>query len=318
MTSANGETRHDRLNAVLRWDLTAVNQYFLHIMVLHAWGDGETARDIARVNNADVANTMRVLEHIVAAGGRPELCTAEEPFTARLPVIGGSHADMYDADLALEGRLYQAFEAVRAPLAIAGDAHAEALVADALSRREPHAAWLDDKRRATPAPADDAEPLFGDATEHLNRLLAELVVAVEQALAHAFVLWHAGDEARASTVWTASFDTMMHGKSIVDLFGAAGTAPSLMAVAAEGDIEGPRVGRTVAEALALERATADRCRVGAATAGAALDGDAARICQAIGAYYARLADWLGDGAEPVDAYPGDVRSFRRQRERFID
>ena len=160
--------------------------------------------------------------------------------------------------------------------------------------------------------------MFGDATEHLNRLLAELVVAVEQALAHAFVLWHAGDEARASTVWTASFDTMMHGKSIVDLFGAAGTAPSLMAVAAEGDIEGPRVGRTVAEALALERATADRCRVGAATAGAALDGDAARICQAIGAYYARLADWLGDGAEPVDAYPGDVRSFRRQRERFID
>ena len=309
---------HDHLNAVLRWDLTAVDQYFLHIMVWHAWGDGDTARDVARVNNADVANAMRVLDQIVTTGGRPVLDAADTPFAERLPVVGGSYAAMFDADLALEGRLHERFSAVHAALSGGGDARAEALVADALSRREPHAAWLEGKRRAAPAPSPDPAPLFGDATEHLNRLLAELVVAVEQALAHAFVIWHAGDEERASAIWTASFDTMMHGKAIVDLFGAAGTAPSLMAVAAAGDIEGPRVGRTVAEALALERATADRCRAGAATAGAALDGDAARICQAIGAYYARLADWLGAGAEPADAYPGDVRSFRRQRERFID
>ncbi len=309
---------HDHLNAVLRWDLTAVDQYFLHIMVWHAWGDGDTARDVARVNNADVANAMRVLDQIVTTGGRPVLDAADTPFAERLPVVGGSYAAMFDADLALEGRLHERFSAVHAALSGGGDARAEALVADALSRREPHAAWLEGKRRAAPAPSPDPAPLFGDATEHLNRLLAELVVAVEQALAHAFVIWHAGDEERASAIWTASFDTMMHGKAIVDLFGAAGTAPSFFAVAAAGDIEGPRVGGTVAEALAFERAVADRCRAGAATAGAALDGDAARICQAIGAYYARLADWLGAGAEPADAYPGDVRSFRRQRERFID
>lgn len=309
---------HDRLNAVLRWDLTAVNQYFLHIMVLHAWGDGETARDIAKVNNADVANAMRVLDHIVAAGGRPALDTADAPFTMRLPVIGGSYAAMFDADLALENRLREKFDAAGAALAGCGDACAETLVADALSRRQPHAAWLDGKRRAAPAPSPAPAPLFGDATEQLNRLLAELVVAIEQALAHAFVIWHSGDEARASAVWTVSFDTMMHGKAIVDLFGAAGTAPSLRAVAAAGDIEGPRVGGTVAEALALERDTAERCRSIAEAAATSLDGDAARICQAIGAYYARLADWLGAGAEPADAYPGDVRSFRRQRERFID
>ncbi len=312
------ENLHHQLNTVLRWDLTAVDQYFLHIMVWHAWGDGDTARDVARVNNADVANAMRVLDQIVTTGGRPVLDAADTPFAERLPVVGGSYAAMFDADLALEGRLHERFSAVHAALSGGGDARAEALVADALSRREPHAAWLEGKRRAAPAPSPDPAPLFGDATEHLNRLLAELVVAVEQALAHAFVIWHAGDEERASAIWTASFDTMMHGKAIVDLFGAAGTAPSFFAVAAAGDIEGPRVGGTVAEALAFERAVADRCRAGAATAGAALDGDAARICQAIGAYYTRLADWLGAGAEPADAYPGDVRSFRCQRERFID
>ncbi len=310
---------HDLLNAVLRRDLTAVNQYFFHILVMRAWGDSETARDIVAVNNADVRNAMRVLDHIIATRGRPELYTVDEPFTHRLPVIGGSYAAMFDADLALEGRLSEAFGAARAAVSNRGDDAAEALVADALSRRRPHAQWLEGKRRAAPPPAPDDAPLFGDATEHLNRLLAELVVALEQALAHAFVIWHANDEERASAVWTASFDAMMHGKAIVDLFGAAGTAPSLAAVAASDAIEGPRIGGTVAEALALERDVADRCGASAEVAAASLDGnDAAMICREIAAYYARLADWLRAGATPANAYPGAVRSFRALREKYVD
>ena len=310
---------HDQLNAVVRRDLTAVNQYFFHILVMRAWGDSETARGIVAVNNADVRNAMRVLDHIIATGGRPELCAAGEPFTHRLPVIGGNYAAMFDADLALEGRLYETFDATRAAVSDRGDARAEALVADALSRRQPHAAWLEGKRRAAPTPSPDPAPLFGDATEHLNRLLAELVVALEQSLAHAFVLWHADDEERASAIWSASFDAMMHGKAIVDLFGAAGTAPSLAAVAASGSLEGPRIGGTVAEALALERDVADRCGASAELAAASLDGnDAAMICREIAAYYARLADWLRADATPAGAFPGAVRSFRALRERYVD
>ncbi len=67
---------HEHLNAVLRRDLTAVDQYFIHILVLRSWHDGETARGIAAVNNADVANAMRVLDPIIATGGRPELRAA--------------------------------------------------------------------------------------------------------------------------------------------------------------------------------------------------------------------------------------------------
>ena len=309
---------HDHLNAVLRWDLTAVNQYFFHILVLRAWGDSDTARAVARVNNADFPNAMRVLDHIVATGGRPVLDVVDDPFAARLPVIGASYAAMFEADLALEGRLYQTFDAARTALADGGDAHADALVADALSRRRPHTAWLEGKRDAAPPPTCHPAPLFGDATERLNRLLAELVVALEQSLAHAFVLWHLGDEARASAIWSASFDAMMHGKAIVDLFGAAGTSPSLAGVVSEGEIEGPRVGATVAEALGLERDIAERCQALADAAAVSFDGDAARICQAIGAYYARLVDWLAAGAGPADAYPGNVRTFQALRAKFVD
>ena len=313
------ESLHGQLNAVLRWNLTAVDQYFIHILVLRSWDDGETARDIAAVNNADFPNAMRVLDHIIAMGGRPELCAADEPFTHRLPVIGGSYAAMFDADLALEGRLYETFDAARVAVSDRGDARAEALVADALSRRRPHTAWLDGRRRAAAAPSPDPAPLFGDATEHLNRLLAELIVALEQALAHAFVLWHAGEEDPASAIWSASFDAMMHGKAIVALFGAEGTAPSLAGAAASDSLEGPRVGGTVAEALALERDVAERCRASADAAAASLDGgDTAMICRRIAAYYARLAEWLRANAGPAGAFPGAVRSFRTLREKFVD
>jgi len=46
--------------------------------------------------------------------------------------------------------------------------------------------------------------------------------------------------------------------------------------------------------------------------------ESAGVCRSIAAYFARLADWLGDGAAPVEAYPGEVRRFQHVRERFVD
>ena len=48
------------LDAVLAWQLAAVEQHFIHILTLKAWGDEEIARAIAAVDEVDLSNALRL------------------------------------------------------------------------------------------------------------------------------------------------------------------------------------------------------------------------------------------------------------------
>jgi bacterioferritin len=308
-----------QLNAVLRGEFTAVNQYFLHILALRSWGDVEAARELEPVNNADFPNAMRIVDHLLALGALPELCAADEAFARHLPVIGDSYPRMFAADLELERQLIETFEAARAAVEGWGDPVARQLVADAVSRRRPHMAWLESQLRSGAA-ASNGEPKapFGEATQPLNALLAHLIVALEQALVHAFVAWHARESELADAFWTVSYDAMLHGKSIVDLFGAAKTAPSFAGAASFDDLERPSVAGDIADALALERAVASRCSHRAQTAADALgNGKAGAVCRTLAAYFDGIAGWLGGSVRPAAEFPGTLRSFERLRATYL-
>jgi bacterioferritin (cytochrome b1) len=308
------------LNAALRGELTAVSQYFIHILVLRAWGDPESARGLEPVNDADFPNAMRIVDHVLAGKALPELCAAGEPFARHLPVVGDDRLRMLAADLELERRLLETLGAARAGLEGSGDPIAQRLVADAESRRRPHIAWLEAELGARAGPSD-GHPSFpsGDAAASLNGLLAHLIVALEQALVHAFVAWHAGERSLADALWTISYGAMIHATSIVDLFGAEKTAPSFVGAAAFDDLECPRVASDFAQVVALERGVASRCRRRAETAaGLVADGAANAVCREAVAHFDRIAGWLETGIPPVSKFPGNLRSFQRLREAYVD
>lgn len=307
---SSGQTCVRRLNEVLRGELTAVNQYFSHILVLCALGDAETAAAIEPVNNADFPNAMRMIDHLIAQGEQPELCSPTESYEQHLPVVSAHRPQMFAADLELETRLLAIFEAAQAALASSEDAVARRLVEDALSRRKPHIQWLQQQLRAAGQERAPETALFGPAAAALSFLYAQMIVQLEQSLAHAFVLRHSRETALADATWTLSYDTMLHGKAIVDLFGGRGAAPDLSGVAASAALDRPRVGREVAEIIALELSSTGRCRQAAEAAGARIDDDeAARVCRELAAYYGALRECLATEIFPSNNFPGTLRSF---------
>ena len=53
------------LNKILRCEMTAVNQQFIHVLALRDWGFAETAERIMAVDYVDFPNAMRIIDHMV-------------------------------------------------------------------------------------------------------------------------------------------------------------------------------------------------------------------------------------------------------------
>ncbi len=62
------DAQTDALNNVLRCEMTAVNQQFIHVLALRAWGDDETAARIMQVDEVDFPNAMRIMDYLVEKG----------------------------------------------------------------------------------------------------------------------------------------------------------------------------------------------------------------------------------------------------------
>ena len=58
-------TQSESLNDVLRCEMTAVNQQFIHVLALREWGDDETAERIMQVDFVDFPNAMRIIDYLV-------------------------------------------------------------------------------------------------------------------------------------------------------------------------------------------------------------------------------------------------------------
>ncbi len=157
------------MNRVLRCELTAVNQQFIHVLALRDWGYTETAERIMKVDYVDFPNAMGIIDYLVRAGS-PVLLTSE------CPAPGTTYEGILLSELALEQRL----SAVIEKAVCTGDRQ-RALVSAARAPRQAYAAWLTDRLdepRVQETSHDDRFPQsFG--------VFAHLIATIEQAMVQA-------------------------------------------------------------------------------------------------------------------------------------
>ena len=127
----------DRLNHVLKNELTAINQYFLHSRMFKDWGLGALGEHEYSESVDEMKHADRLIERILFLDGLPNLQDL-----GRLRV-GESVEEMLGCDLQLE---MEAMPVLRECVAYAeskADFVSRELFEDILSSEEEHVDWLE-------------------------------------------------------------------------------------------------------------------------------------------------------------------------------
>ena len=282
-----------RLNDLLRAELTAVNQQFIHVLALKRLGRKAIADRVYEVDAIDFPNAMRIIDHLTASGRALHL-PIEFP-TPGFPITG-----LLQAELQVEARMRDILAA-----ADATDDAERRLFAAAAAPRPAYRAWL------TEMLAEGRESPIARGDPTTDPLFACLIVVLEHLMVRAFAAWHDGDATEADRTWAMSGVAMVQATDLVNALTDLGATPLASGIlpkqlpARLGDIA------VEGELMAAYAATAD---VAAQTAEPPLRD----ICRRIAHYTRATERWRPGAPHPAATACAPVfRSFSVTLRKFV-
>jgi bacterioferritin len=134
MRGDDGVLHH--LNAILKNELTAINQYFLHSRMFADWGLSELAKKEYEESIDEMKHADRLIKRILFLGGLPNLQDLGKL------LVGENAREVLSCDLRLEERSLPDLNAAIAHSEKVADYVSRELFVDILKSEEEHIDWL--------------------------------------------------------------------------------------------------------------------------------------------------------------------------------
>jgi bacterioferritin len=131
----NAKVLHE-LNAALREELTAINQYFLHAEMCENWGYNKLSEYIKKQSIGEMKHAEALMERILFLDGTPSM----QPLELK---VGGDVQQMIKSDLELEVSAVKQYNAAIQIATEEADNGTRDLLVVLLKDEEDHVDWLE-------------------------------------------------------------------------------------------------------------------------------------------------------------------------------
>lgn len=307
----------EHLNSVLPIELMAVQQHFIHVLILRAWNAPELAEGIVAIDEIDLPNAMRIVDLLVSLGKPPVLGSHFESQYDQMPSPGNSFEGIISSERSIEAKLTTSLSAARRFFEQNNAPHKfRKLVEEPLSHRSEYENWMKERESAGLPDNEKLVPLSNTQIKQLDIYFAHLVLTINQEMVHSFVHWHGDEKVLADSAWAASGGAMMQATAIVNLLGNRRLAPSPIDSLGRNELLPQNIGSSTDEALVFGRGQALGCQIAAESAYRALCGTEFEApCKKGVEYFSKMSKWRPGKTLPKISNP--CLDFKRVLRKYV-
>lgn len=295
----------EHLSFVLPLELMAVQQHFIHVLILRAWGKPELAQGIVAIDEIDLPNAMRITDLLVSLGKTPVLGDQFKSQYDQMPAPGNTYESIFSSERSIEAKLITSMSAVQESLEQKRiPVKYRNLIKVPLSYRSGYEEWMKSCELAGLPENDKQVPLSSAQMEKLNLYFAHLVLTINQEMIHSFVHWHNNEEALADASWAASGGAMMQATALVNLLAKRRLAPSPINGLNRKKLLYQNIGENSEEALNFSRDQAVACQFAAERSLQVLcETEFEAPCQKGADYFDKMRTWRPGNSLPKITNP---------------